>query len=89
MATTPAPRSLPAAQKLLDAYRHDYNHHRPHEAIGQAFPADVYTPDPGIEIGLLRDHNRLSIYYGAAVIDTLNVAATTEPSTEGRRGKLS
>jgi len=50
VATTPAPRSLPAAQKLLDAYRHDYNHHRPHEAIGQAFPADVYTPDPGIEL---------------------------------------
>jgi transposase InsO family protein len=118
------PRSLHAAQALLDAYRHDYNHRRPHEAIGQAFPAEIYVPDPGIdlpaielapadpyppgcrkrkvspagmfryagaqlhidqrwagiEIGLTRDHNRLSVYYGTALIDTINVAALPEPA---------
>jgi transposase InsO family protein len=127
------PRSLPAAQALLDAYRHDYNHARPHEAIGQAFPAEIYVPDSGIdlpaielapadpyppgcrkrkvnptgmfryggtqlhldqrwagtEIGLTRDHNRLSVYYGAALIDTINVAAIPEPANENRRGRLS
>ena len=44
------PATLPAAQRLLDAYRHDYNTARPHEALGQAFPASLYTPDPGITL---------------------------------------
>jgi transposase InsO family protein len=117
------PRSLPAAQVLLDAYRHDYNHCRPHEAIGQQFPADIYTPGPGlhlpaielapadpyppgcrkykvsrtgmfrygsahlhtdqrwagIQIGVIREHNRLHLYYGAALIDTLIVAGLPDP----------
>jgi transposase InsO family protein len=38
------PRSLGAAQTVLDAYRHDYNHIRPHEALGQATPASIYQP---------------------------------------------
>jgi transposase InsO family protein len=50
LADHPRPRSLPAAQRLLDAYRHDYNTARPHEAIGQHFPAELDTPDPGIEL---------------------------------------
>lgn len=118
------PRSLRAAQALLDAYRHDYNHRRPHEAIGQAFPADIYVPDPGIDlpaielapagpcppgctprkvtatgmfrygttwlhidqrwagiqIGIIRHHNRLAVYYGSALIDTLIVAGIPDPT---------
>lgn len=38
------PASLAAAQHELDAYRHDYNHHRPHQALGQQTPASAYTP---------------------------------------------
>lgn len=38
------PRSLHAAQTALDAYRHDYNHVRPHEALAQRVPAAVYQP---------------------------------------------
>ena len=48
-----APRSLPAAQRLLDAYRADYNTARPHEALGQAFPAEAYVPDPGITLPVI------------------------------------
>jgi transposase InsO family protein len=44
------PTSMRAAQRLLDAYRQDYNTARPHEAIGQLFPAEVYTADIGIEL---------------------------------------
>jgi transposase InsO family protein len=133
IADHPRPRSLTTAQTLLDAYRQDYNHARPHEAIGQRFPAEVYLPDPGIDlpaaelapadpyppgcrkrkvspggliryagvqlhidqryagidIGLIREHNRLKVYYGAALIDTINIAGLPEPGNEGRRARLS
>jgi transposase InsO family protein len=134
IADHPRPRSLPAAQKVLDAYRHDYNHRRPHEGIGQQFPAEVYQPDTGvelpaielapadpyppgcakrkagkngffrygcvqlgldirwagIEIGLIREYDRLKVYYGAALIDTINVTGIPEPANEGiRRARLS
>jgi transposase InsO family protein len=123
------PPSLPAAQKLLDAYRHDYNHARPHEGIGQAFPADIYLPDPGVqlpiielapadpyppgcrkrkvsnggyirygytwlpidirwagvEVGVIRDHNRLKVFYGAALIGTINITGVPEPGPWGHR----
>jgi transposase len=129
IADHPRPRTLPAAQALLDAYRHDYNHARPHEAIGQRFPAEIYTPDPGtelpaaelapadpyppgcrkrkvdpagtfryssaylnldarwagIEIGVIREYDRLKVYYGAALIDTINISGIPEPKPWGRR----
>ena len=129
IADHPRPRTLTAAQALLDAYRHDYNHCRPHEAIGQAFPADIYRPDhgvelpvielapadpyppgcrkrkvghngkfrygpatlytdarwAGIEVGLIRQHDRLHLYYGAAVIDTMNISGLPDPKPWGRR----
>jgi transposase InsO family protein len=44
------PRSQDAAQHLLDAYRQDYNTARPHEGIGQQFPAEVYLPGEGFEL---------------------------------------
>ena len=47
------PRSLAAAQPVLDAYRHDYNHIRPHEALGQAVPASIYQPGTPIELPLI------------------------------------
>jgi transposase InsO family protein len=129
IADHPRPRSLAAAQHVLDAYRHDYSHARPHEAIGQQFPAEVYRPDTGIElpaaelapadpyppgcryrkvsdkgafgyghtvlaldlrwagieIGIIRQYDRLKIYYGAALIDTLNVTGIPEPARDRSR----
>jgi transposase InsO family protein len=38
------PASLAAAQAELDAYRHDYNHIRPHQALDQETPASAYAP---------------------------------------------
>jgi len=35
-----------AQQRRTDAWRHDYNHHRPHEALGQRTPAHFYKPSP-------------------------------------------
>ena len=36
--------SLQQQQKAFDAFRHDYNNERPHEALGQKPPADFYGP---------------------------------------------
>jgi transposase InsO family protein len=33
-----------AQQAAFDRWRHDFNHERPHEALGDRVPADVYTP---------------------------------------------
>jgi transposase InsO family protein len=33
-------------QRALDRFRFEYNHERPHEAIGQRTPADLYAPSP-------------------------------------------
>jgi len=123
------PTSLAAAQRLLEAYRTDYNPARPHEAIGQHFPAEIYRPDQGIElpavelapadpypdgclkrrvgpggalryaktrfildsrwdgitVGLIRDHGRLEVYYGAALIETISIGDLPAPTPRGRR----
>lgn len=33
-------------QAAFDAFRHEFNHERPHESLGQRVPADVYEPSP-------------------------------------------
>ena len=35
---------LDQAQQAFDAWRHRYNHHRPHDALDLAVPADRYQP---------------------------------------------
>jgi transposase len=129
IADHPHPRTLTRAQVLPGAYRDDYNHHRPHEAIGQRYPAEVYQPDTGIElpaielapagpyppgcrkrkvshdgrfhygnavlqldvrwagiqIGVIRHHDRLNIYYGAAPIGTINISGVPDPGPWGHR----
>jgi transposase InsO family protein len=35
---------LGEAQQAFDAWRHRYNHHRPHDALGLAVPAERYRP---------------------------------------------
>lgn len=37
---------LDDAQRAFDAWRHRYNHHRPHDALGLAVPADRYQLSP-------------------------------------------
>jgi transposase InsO family protein len=125
-ADLPTARSLTEAEQLIESYRQDYNTVRPHEAIGQRTPAEVYQPgtglelptvelapaDPypagclrrrvgatgrltwnhrsfyidhrwaGIDVGLLRHHGQLRVYYGSAIIDTFVVG--DHPNPEGR-----
>lgn len=42
--TQPPSRNLRAQQRRFDRWRHEFNHVRPHEAIGMRRPADLYTP---------------------------------------------
>jgi transposase InsO family protein len=45
-AATPPSATHPAQQARLDAWRHEYNHVRPHQALGQVCPATLYVPSP-------------------------------------------
>jgi transposase InsO family protein len=42
----PPQPNLRAQQRRFDAFRRDYNHHRPHEALGQRAPGEIYIPSP-------------------------------------------
>ncbi|MFB9691503.1 IS481 family transposase [Amorphoplanes digitatis] len=46
--------SVAEAQATIDAFRHDYNTDRPHQALDMAFPADRFRPntDDGIALTL-------------------------------------
>jgi transposase InsO family protein len=43
---TPPARSLSAQQRRFDRFRAEYNELRPHEALGQRPPAEIYAPSP-------------------------------------------
>ena len=117
------PHSVVEAQHVINAYRADYDSVRPHEALGQLTPAEVYLPgtplqlppidlepadpypagalrrhiDPqgriryghhtltverrwaDLPVGLVRQHGRLSIFYGSAEIATLIVGDLPHP----------
>lgn len=45
-AITPPKADRHAQQQAFDAFRHAYNAERPHEALGQRPPADLYAPSP-------------------------------------------
>jgi transposase InsO family protein len=45
-ATIPPASSLPAQQRRFDAFRHEFNHDRPHEALHMQRPAQLYRPSP-------------------------------------------
>jgi hypothetical protein len=42
----PPAATLVEQQARFDAFRHDFNQHRPHEALGQAPPASLWRPSP-------------------------------------------
>jgi putative transposase len=44
--TEPPQATVRAQQRRLHAFRQEYNHERPHEALGQRPPARVYQPSP-------------------------------------------
>jgi putative transposase len=43
-ATIPPAGSLSAQQRKFDTFRHEFNHVRPHEALGMQRPAQLYQP---------------------------------------------
>jgi transposase InsO family protein len=45
-AATPRSADIASQQVRLDAWRKDFNTQRPHEALGQRCPAELYTPSP-------------------------------------------
>jgi putative transposase len=42
----PPAATIRAQQQRFDAFRHEYNHERPHEALGQEPPISQYAPSP-------------------------------------------
>jgi len=44
--TRPPESTLDRQQARFDQFVHDYNHERPHEALGQKRPATLYSPSP-------------------------------------------
>jgi putative transposase len=42
--TRPAAASLPAQQRRFNTFRDEFNHERPHEALDQQTPANLYHP---------------------------------------------
>ena len=43
---TPPAANLAQQQQRFDRFRHEFNHERPHEALGQTAPAQHYAPSP-------------------------------------------
>jgi hypothetical protein len=43
-ATKPPSHDMRAQQRAFDRFRHEYNHVRPHEALGQVTPVSIYEP---------------------------------------------
>ena len=45
-AITPPRATIRAQQRAFDRFRGEYNYERPHEALGQIPPGDIYEPSP-------------------------------------------
>lgn len=44
--TRPSRANLLQQQERFDDFQHEFNHERPHEALGMKRPAELYTPSP-------------------------------------------
>jgi Integrase core domain len=51
---TPPAANLAQQQQRFDCFRHEFNHERPHEALGQIAPAQHYAPQSGSLHGFSR-----------------------------------
>jgi putative transposase len=51
-ATKPPGKNFLQQQAKFDAFIHDYNHERPHQALAMRYPAELYSPSPRAYTGL-------------------------------------
>jgi putative transposase len=51
-ATKPPGKNFLQQQAKFDAFIHDYNHERPHQALGMQYPAELYSTSPRAYTGL-------------------------------------
>jgi putative transposase len=51
-ATKPPGKHFLQQQAKFDQFIHDYNHERPHQALGMQYPAERYSPSPRAYAGL-------------------------------------
>ena len=82
-ATQPASVNLAAQQRRFDRWREYYNQQRPHEAIAQRYPRELYHPGPK-PAGL----DRASLHYPSPIIGRY-VKTGGEFQFEGKRYFLS
>jgi hypothetical protein len=55
-ATKPPGKNFLQQQAKFDAFIHDYNRERPHQALNMQYPAELYTPSPRPYTGLPELH---------------------------------
>jgi putative transposase len=55
-ATKPPGKNFLQQQAKFDAFIHDYNQERPHQALNMRYPAELYTPSPRPYTGLPELH---------------------------------
>ena len=80
-------KDLPDVQRRFDPWRHEYNAHRPHEAIGMHTPASRYRASPGQCLRRCRQWNtaRATSFTGSA---TAGASASRVTSCEWARHSL-
>src|SRR5205085_8595396 len=49
--TRPAGMNSLQQQATFDAFVHEFNNERPHEALNMKYPAEIYTPSPRLYQG--------------------------------------
>jgi len=54
-AINPPARTLRTQQRVFDRFRQEYNYERPHEALGQRPPGEVYEPSPRRYVGCVEE----------------------------------
>jgi len=64
-------RPLPERQAIFDTWRHEYNHERPHEALGQRCPAEFFIPSERVYSGTPHD-----LDYGTMLTRKVHVTGT-------------
>jgi transposase InsO family protein len=70
--------NLAAQQRRFERWRHDYNHHRPHQSLGMRTPAQFYQPSER----RLNEHDRPVIYGND--YETKEVSSSGQVSHEGK-----